>query len=201
MGRTHGTQWTKELILEKVLQAMEDLGLDRMPSLGEMDRYYGDSGLSNKISKSGGFYKYAKDHGLKIKESETLFGTGWEAKVAECIRKMGHVAELTSIKHPYDILVNNRVKVDVKASRIVYTRGYPYYTFNIEKKKQTCDIFVAVTLEDKVTANGFYVIPSSVTANQTQISLGPDSEKYRKYLNRWDYIEYLDGAFKHCENF
>lgn len=199
MGYAHGKQWTEEGVKKAVFEVVEKLELDRMPSRSEMEEYYGNSALTNKLGKNGGIYHYANLYGLSIKKSESLFGLKYEKLIRDMIIKMGNDAELTSAKFPYDILVNKRVKIDVKAGRIYKSNGYSFYTFNLEKARQTCDIYIVVTLGEDDEVNKIYVIPSSVMSGKTQLSIGIKASKYDKYVDRWDYIETVDKVFEEIE--
>jgi hypothetical protein len=144
-------------------------------------------------------YHYANVYGLQIKDSESLFGKKYEQLVRDILIEKGHDAELTSMKFPYDILVNRRVKIDVKAGRIVKTKGCDYYTFNLEKSKQTCDIYAVVTLNKDDEISKIYIIPASIMSGKTQLSIGIMSSRYDKYIDRWDLIETIDNAFESIE--
>lgn len=199
MGYAHGKQWNEELIKEAVFEVVTKLELDRMPTRKEMDEYFGNAGLSGKVSKSGGFYHYANIFGLSIKSTESAFGIKYEHIVKDMLVSLGNDAELTTTKFPYDILVNKRVKVDVKVGRIVKTRDCDYYTFNLEKKNQTCDIYAVVALDRADEIKKMYVIPASVMSGKSQLSIGITNSKYDKYIDRWDLIEMLDRAFIEIE--
>ena len=75
-----------------------------------------------------------------------------------------HVTQsMSKAGYPYDILVNRNVKVDVKASRLFNNYGNSkYYTFNLEKKDQTCDIFVFYCINQNDEIERTFVIPSAV---------------------------------------
>lgn len=199
MGHTHGTQWTEQKIKAAVLEVVEKLELDRMPSKSEMEEYYGDAALTNKLAKGGGLYHYANIYGLPIKQSETQFGLKYERMVRDILIVQGHDAEITSTKCPYDILVNKRVKVDVKVGRIVRSAPSPYYTFGLAKTVQTCDIYVAVTLDKNDSVHKIYIIPASVMSGKSQLSIGMKTSRYDKYVDRWDYIETVDKVFEEIE--
>ena len=199
MGYAHGKQYTPEEIKEAVFEVVAQLGLDRMPSKSEIEEYYGDMSLTNKISRSGGFYHLANIYGLEVKKSESYFGIKHEQLIREMLIARGFDAELTPTRAPYDILVDGRVKIDVKAGRIVKTNGCGYYTFNLEKIMQTCDVYVVVTLNSDDTINKIYVIPASIMTGKTQLSIGIAKSKYERFVDRWDYIETLDEVFGDIE--
>lgn len=71
MGYVKGIKWDDDLIESKIHEVMRVLSISRMPSASETELILRNSSLSNKISKTGGFSKWAKKLGLEIKESET----------------------------------------------------------------------------------------------------------------------------------
>lgn len=200
MGHSHGTKWTDEALKVAVCNMVTILELERMPSRSEMDEYFGNTSVTNKLAKSGGIYHHAKIWGLPIKNSETSFGLKYEKMVLENLRELGFSnVMLTSMKHPYDILVDGRVKIDVKVGRKVKSGAADYFTFNLEKKMQTCDIYVALALGEYDELIKTYIIPSSIMSGKKQLSLGINHSQYEKYVGRWDYITMYNNAFSKIE--
>lgn len=190
------TGWTDESIKKGIRDVMNGYCLERMPSRSEIELFYGDSKLSNAIMKRGGFYEWAKRLNISTKDCETKLGIEAEGKVKTRLETMGFESvELTPVRHPYDILVNHRVKIDVKIShKYEYGHG-TFYSFGLAKPMQTCDVFIAIALDDNKT----YVIPSSILNNKKQLSIGMTS-KYDKYINRWDIVQKLDDCFRAVES-
>lgn len=83
MGYTHGKRWDEEEIKRSVLEIVEKMGMDRMPSRSEIEEYTGNTALASKLARGGGIYHYAKLLGLQIKKSETLFGKKHEQIVRD----------------------------------------------------------------------------------------------------------------------
>lgn len=199
MGHTHGTKWTDDLVIDKINEVVDFLKLDRMPSRSEIEQYYGNHALINKISKTGGFYKYAKLLGLEIKNSESKLGIEYELKIISILQSMGFSAEHTSVKHPYDILVNGRVKIDVKVANISIVRGSKMYSFHLDKSMHSCDLYVAVALNDNKSISKIYIIPASVLNGKKQLAIGFEKSKYDQYLLRWDFVEKIDKSLSELE--
>lgn len=105
---------------------------------------------------------------------------------------MGYQTEMMTQGHPYDILINGAVKVDVKSANISLIRGSRAYVVGINKKSQTCDIYMIYCLgEDGVTVEKELVIPSH-HLSLTTLNIGMDS-KYDYYEKSYKYIEeYVD---------
>jgi hypothetical protein len=188
LGYTHGTKWTDDLIKEKVLEVVAALELERMPSRKECEMHFQDGGLVNAISKRCGFYKLANQLGLPIKESETYFGKKQEAVAQEQLISMGYEVRRMSQNFPYDLLVNDCLKVDVKASNLYSGVKGNFYAFNLEKPFCTCDIYMLYLLNNDKTEKDVLIVPSVFVATNTQISVGEITSKYYKYSQRWDYI-------------
>ena len=126
---------------------------------------------------------------MEIKECESKFGDQLEDYcVLQIQEKLGLDGEKTKPRYPYDILVNRKVKLDVKASRIFDNYGNSkYYTFNLEKKDQTCDIFVFYCINQNNEIEKTLVIPSTVLSGKNQLSIGKSS-MYDKYIDQWRFI-------------
>ena len=190
MGYSNGTRWTDELIKEKILEAKEALSLDRMPSRKECVQYFHNESLVNAISRRKKWYQLADELGLRVKESETYFGKSQETNAAEMLISRGFSVRKMPQNFPYDLLVDDCVKVDVKASHLYHGSNGDFYTFNLEKSYATCDIYILFSLSDN-GENSVFVVPSKLVIAQNQISMGVSKSKYHKFKDRWDYISAL----------
>lgn len=164
------------------------LNIERMPTRTEIETVTNDSALTNKISKTGGTKYWANKLNLDLKDSETKLGQEWEMYAKSELENLGYEVEKMTTKHPYDLLVNNNIKVDVKVSRYYKGKGFKYHTFNMEKKYHNCDIFICIGLDEEDHVVKTLVIPSKYLMNKKQLSVGIES-KYDKFNDRWDYIE------------
>ena len=186
--------WLNET--EKQIRAlMNNMGIERMPTRSETEFFYGDGSLSNRIMKSGGFKGWASKLGLGFKKCGTYFGNKYE----ELARfRLGHWfkdVKKTSVRFPYDIIVNDKVKIDVKASRLFRGKEGEYYTFNLGSKYPKCDFYIAYCIGNNDVIQKVLVIPSFIMAGKSQLSVGINSI-YDKYRERWDLIEKFESAFK-----
>ena len=195
MGCAHGCRWTKQELESGIMKVVDFLDIDRMPSKSEIEEFYGNTSLSNKISRTGGLYYWADQLGLEIKESESKFGIEVELYVKEVLENMGFKCETTSTKHPYDLLVDDCVKVDVKAARVTKVRGSDAYSFRLAKPKQTCDVYVAVCVDDEKNIQKTYIVPSIIMSGKKQLAVGVEHSIYDAYIDRWDVIETMSEAF------
>ena len=186
--------WTDELIEEKILEVVEFHGYNRMPTRNELEEYYCDSALTNKISKTGGFEVWAKRLKLSQKPCGSMLGIKYERHTKKILEEKGFNCELTSTRHPYDILVNGAVKIDVKVSNLVDIRSSKAYTFNLEKKQPTCDLYVAYCLDDNKEIAKTYIIPAPVVAGQSQLAVGVNKSIYDAYLDNWNLVKLYDES-------
>lgn len=175
----YGKKWTEEKVKDEIFKVMNALGIERMPSRSEVEMVTKNSALTNKIAKNGGFYHWAEKLGLDIKGSETSLGIQKEHEIKQKLKSLGHSVDLTPIKFPYDLLVDDEVKVDVKFSEgYSYKHGF-YYSFNLEYDLPKCDILVLICGSSKIL-----VVPAYVFTGLKQVSVGVKS-KYDKYKDQW----------------
>ena len=142
MSYTHGHKWTDEEVEEAILEAKQGLGLNRMPSRSELNKYFGDTKLTNRISKTQGFAYWAAKLNIPVKQSETSFGKQYEFMAAQKIMDMGYTVTQMPQNFPYDLLIENCVKIDVKTSKLYIGTDGNFFSFNLEKPFTTCDIYV-----------------------------------------------------------
>lgn len=189
MAYSHGQKWSEEKIVEALRFMIDKCGMNTMPTHSEIRDFFGDNALVCAMSKRNGTKYYAKLLGMEIKECESKFGDQLEDFcVFQIQEKLGLDGEKTKPRYPYDILVNRNVKVDVKASRIFNNYGNAkYYTFNLKKKEQTCDIFVFYCINQNNEIEKTLVIPSTVLSGKNQLAVGKSS-MYDKYIDQWRFI-------------
>lgn len=184
------------MIAEEIQAAIRGLNINRMPSKSELEMLYGDSSLVNKISRTGGFYFWARKLGYDVKNSETKCGYEIEKTIEKILENMGHECELTGVRHPYDILVDGCVKIDVKSARKTKVHGSNAYSFGLAKRQQTCDVYIAVCLGSESDIEKIYVIPAHIMTGKKQLCLGVGHSKYDTYIDSWDVIEKFVAAFE-----
>lgn len=190
MGRPNRIVWTDDLIKEKILEVKNGLSLDRMPSRKECIQYFHNEALVNAVSRRKKWYQLADELGLKVKDSETYFGKSQEATAAEILISKGFSVRKMSQNFPYDLLVDDCVKADVKASHLYHGPNGDFYTFNLEKDYATCDIYILFALSES-DESSIFIVPSKFVIAQNQISMGVSKSKYHRFKDRWDYISAL----------
>jgi hypothetical protein len=192
---TYGTRWTDEKIKEEIFNVMIALEIERMPSSVEIERITGDTALTNAIARRGGVNKWAKILKLGLSKCETRIGQIGEYFIKELLENKGYIVEKMSLKHPYDLLVNENVKIDVKTSNIYNSsKGWSSYSFNLEKSNPTCDIYTFICMKNK-KPNKILVIPSKFL-HQTQLCITNNESKYDSYKDKWSYIDQYDKFYK-----
>jgi len=183
--------WTEELIEKEILEIVDTLNERRMPTRKEAFSFCGDQRLTNKISKTIGYYGWAEKLGLAIKSSNTLTGKIFESYAANLLADNGHCVEHMPTNYPYDLLVDGSVRVDVKFSELLRSKsGYGYFSFSLRKKYPTCDIYLLIA--DDGSEKDVYIIPA-MSVVQTQISMGEHYSTYRRYIDRFDYIDKISA--------
>jgi hypothetical protein len=181
-------KWNDDLIKLELLKSIKVLNLNRMPT-GEELKSIGRNDLHCKISRTKKYSGWAKELGLELKSSETSVGQYWEKKIANELAPLHFIesVELMTSKHPYDLLVNGTVKIDVKVANPYLLRGKNrVHTFALNKIKPTCDIYICIALNESGEYEKVLIIPSH-HVNMKMINIGKES-KYDKYNLRWTYI-------------
>lgn len=179
--------WKKET-KNKILEVIKSMGINRMPSRSELKMVTGGEVLSNKIIRSGGYKFWAKQLEVDLKNCETYFADKYENKTADYLKQTFENVKMTPVKFPYDIVINNSTKIDVKASRLYRGKNGSFYTFNLESKYPKSDFYVAYCVGNNEETIKILIIPSFVMSGKKQLSVGEKSI-YDKYSNRWDLIE------------
>lgn len=192
MGHAFGEYWTQEKILQSVKDCMDATGLTRMPSRSELSGYYGNNKVTNAIKRlPGGYYKVTELLKIEMKESETQFGKYGEELAIKLLEEHGFSVERMTTRYAYDLYVNGSVKVDVKTARPSRANKSFCYSFNLEKRFPTCDVYFLIAKNEE--KESIYIVPASI--NQTQIGLGTGTTVYSKYQDRYDIITDMSKAF------
>jgi len=158
-----------------------------MPTRTEIKNFYGNDALTNKITKTYGYYGWAKKLHLPIKQNDTLTGKIAERKASTILNKHGYETLQMPQNHPFDLLINNYVKIDVKVSNLYHGEHGNFYSFALRKKYPSCDIYFLIAQKAEADSK-IYILPSK-NAIQLQISIGEHKSIYDKYLNRYDIID------------
>lgn len=104
------------------------------------------------------------------------------------------VIDMTT-NHPFDLLLNNNVRIDVKASHLYEGKLGKFYAFNLERKYHDCDIFFLRCINNQGEYRDL-IIPVSRVMGQKQISVGENKSKWYAYENRYDLIDKYIGFYE-----
>ncbi|AUO14769.1 hypothetical protein [Priestia megaterium] len=189
---THSGRWTSKRIIEELKVIVEQQNLKEMPSKGDL-KALGRSDLASAITKHQTMKYWADKLGLKLKESETFKGNEYEDKVKQIIEFMELEVKNMTTKHPYDLLVNDCVKIDVKVGTAHNHFGARAHTFALHKKYASCDIYVCVALNEQEEVENYFIIPARDVQIVT-LNIGTES-KYNKYKDSWALIPKLVSHF------
>lgn len=186
-------KWTDELIENGILEAMKQLNLDRMPTGDEL-KDVGMNALHCKISRTLKYSGWAERLGLELKSgSTTRKGTVFEDYAIHWLESYGFKAERTAHKHPYDLFLDDSVKIDVKASSPYTTVNGTKHIFAGMKGSPTCDIFVLVALDGSNNPKYIYVVPSHRLPQHT---INVWEGDLKPYINNWEVVKAYSEFFK-----
>lgn len=195
MGYTHGTVWTDELVKKEIVNVMKALNISRMPTRKEIIFVTKNNALSCKISKTKGYYGWAQELNLPIKESETTLGKSYEYIAKQMLEERGFDVKKMAQNYPYDLLINQNIRIDVKVGRPYINKndGSRYHTFNLYKKYATCDIYMIICLDENENLEKLLIIPAN-KLKITQLSLGKESI-YDKYIDNFELLNFYDRFY------
>lgn len=167
-----------------------------MPTFNEIVELDNNYSFANKVCKSIGFRDWAKLLELDIKDSCSKLGNDHEEKAIDIIRKIGFEVEKMTVRHPYDLLINGCVKIDIKdASPRSYLHKTLVHTFATNKQNATCDLYILFALNELDEIEKSYIVPS-VLAKVKTIEVNSRGKKYHEFLDRWDYIDTYCSFYK-----
>lgn len=180
------SKWSLSKIEDELRNYIKEHNLKRMPSKPELIKNNRND-LGNALTRYKGMRWWAEKLGLPMKETETNKGNQYERITEKILSEKGFQVKNMTTKHPYDLLVEGNVKIDVKVSSPGTIRGSRVHTFRPSKECPTCDLYVCYALDEKGEMERVMVIPSKF-AQVTTICIGADS-KYNAFIDRWDYVE------------
>ncbi|WP_024834135.1 hypothetical protein [Ruminiclostridium josui] len=118
MGYTHGIKWTDQEIENEIKNVINALCIERMPTRKETEIVTKSNSLNCAICRTYKYSGWAKRLGLSIgNDSDTWFGKMYEEKATNSLMLLGYKVERMPTKHPYDLLLNDAIKIDVKAAK------------------------------------------------------------------------------------
>jgi hypothetical protein len=187
-------KWDEQKIAGEIMEAIHYLNSSNMPSRSDLEEC-GYGYLATAITKYGGYKYFADKLGLEQKQSATMTGDINEEYIYELLYDRGYKVEFTPPRHPYDLLVNGVVRIDVKSANPTPSKvkRMNEFVFAINNYFPKCDIFVFVKIlgEEKKEV---FIIPSNLI-KQSQLGIG-ETSKYDCFKDRFDYIDTYTKLFE-----
>jgi hypothetical protein len=183
-----------EEIIDKIKYVMESLNVNTMPSRNEIIQIIGNDSLHNKIVRTGGYQLWANKLNLELKDSETKTGWNYEKYAIELLENKNYKVQRMTTGYPFDLLINNNIRIDIKSGSAYLLKGSRCHTFGINKRYATCDLYLIFALSEQQKLERSFIIPANMLRVVT-MSIGEIS-KYNKYINRWDLIDEYDKFYK-----
>lgn len=151
-------------------------------------------------------YKYTHRskyrHAIKP-DSNVYYGTQAEIIVSDKMKELGIGHKLMPYNHPFDILVNDNIRINVKSAwrgnippsqvgKVLNNR----YHFSLHGRDNT-DLFILIIAETK----DMFIIPVDILSNKKSdlymiYPVSGNYGKYQKYINRWDLIYNIPSTDK-----
>lgn len=175
------------MIVQEVTKISNSLG--HFPSVADL-RQMGRNDLSCAMTKRGGYRFWSKQTGFQPIFSDSDLGWEGEKNVSEILKSKGFDAkERQELKCPYDILVNKRIRIDVKSAKAAtYNNGYTGWFYRIGKSV-SCDIVIFYRFDEK----DCFIVPW-YELGETNITIMGDS-KYEIFRERYDIIEKMSKTY------
>jgi len=186
-------KWNEQMIYDGILEVAEAVGEGRMPTHAEVIAYCGNHRLASQITNRGGYAAWAQKLGLPLKASKYNFGIAFEKYTHGLMQGRGYDVIHTGKQCPYDLLINKKVKIEVKASRLVEFVDHMAYTFHIAENLPKCDIYIAHCVDDNDNIVKTYIIPAHKLTGKSQLTIGEHKSKYDIYIDQWDMIDKYDS--------
>lgn len=152
------------------------------------------SSLLNLSRSAISNYRAKKRHAIENKGTAGK-GAKWEEWTAQLLKQKGYYPELLNYGAPYDILLNGKIRIDVKSTdREWWLPGAknPIMKFNVGKnKRQKCDFYFCVI----INSLNYFIIPSIKVPDQmAQLQFSWPTGRclqsnWQQYHKRWDLID------------
>jgi len=185
-------KWNLESVKSEIREVSEILG--HFPTNSYL-RKNGRNDLACQITRRGGFSHLAAEMGIIRKESESDVGWKGEAQLADKLSSLGFQIEgARGVTSPYDILVNDSVRIDAKSANYAEYGACKGWFFRIGKYVQS-DI---VILHQMDTGDDYVFHWWEV--NCTNITISRDGGKYAAFKNDYSKISNAVKAIKSLRN-
>ena len=195
MDKVKRIKWTDEKIESGIREIMNSLYINRMPTRTEVIEIMGNNTLGARLCRDGGYRCWANRLGLDVQENRTNLGLDYEYVAKQMLEdKFNYKVEKMTTRYPYDLLVNDAIKVDVKVGKPNFIKTSRVHTFGLHNRYSSCDLFIIFALEESGDIEKTLIIPGH-ELNVTTLCIGKQS-RYDVYSDRWDYFGLYDNFYK-----
>lgn len=150
----------------------------------------GHSGLACAICELGGYSLWRGKLGQTLNpDSSVARGRHFQEEALATLQEHGHKTHLMPWRHPFDILVDDTLRIDVKGSKR-YSRGH--FAFSLRQPQSghrlDCDIVMLGCENSSIT---WYIIPRSKLGNRQGVAIFPLSPRsmWTDYHEAWHLME------------
>ena len=173
--KTIRRRWTSDFFESELRDVASVLG--HFPSRSELDDM-GRQDLASEIGRRGGFIQCSEVFGLPRVRSDSDKGWEGEAAAAQRLVELGFGVTLReTVKCPFDLLVDDVLRVDVKSARLYRCKRCAGWFYRIGKHPQADLILLWRVDEEDYFALPWYVCP------RTNITLSRGGGKYSEFYN------------------
>jgi hypothetical protein len=175
------TRWTEALLVSRINAVVGDS--KRFPTNSHLVEI-GQGDLSNQITKRGGFIYWANRLGIERDISDSDIGWEGEKRAHTLLEARGFsVIRSERVRWPFDLLVNNSLRVDVKTASYAAYGASTGWFFRIGKSPQADLIALYRSDKDDMYLIPWYHVP------KTNITISPTGMKYSRFLNAYEIVE------------
>lgn len=115
-----------------------------------------------------------------------------ELLVRSELRRQGYRVKWTGFNEPFDLLVDGRLRVEVKGARVAYKADRRNYRYQARVRNTDADVLVMVCV-DEDGCNHFFVIPAEQiqTGNLSIANRDPASYggRWSDFYGAWDRVK------------
>lgn len=177
------TAWTDDLLERQLVGIIAGSGV--MPTAKSL-RDYGRNDIACQLSRRGGFLAWADRLGVKRSLSDS--DTGWkgEKELFDLLISKGFsVVRPNGVKSPFDLLVNDVLRIDVKSAEYVEYGASKGWFYRIGKIPQA-DVIALYKLD----TGDCYFLPWQICP-KTNVTISRGGGRYKSFLNRYDLLSTL----------
>jgi len=192
MSKNTRRRWTSSEFERELQEVAHSLG--HFPSNSEL-RDMGRLDLANQITKRGGFVTWSQKLGIPRVASDC--DTGWEGEenAMNHLTKLGfHVESRTTLKCPFDLLLNGVLRIDVKSARFNRYGNCQGWFYRIGKIPQS-DVILFWQLD----TGDFYAVPWFLCPH-TNVTISQSGGKYTSFRNNTNLLREMIDARRQERN-